>query len=166
MNGFRLIAFQNIQKFSNPQSINIFLVRRKLMRFWKNRMNSIKIEAKSEPESWFCVHIQILLWILDPVEKCSTFFCGFFLTYPNSFPGHYPGSAGFPEHVTGGRNSLCHAETNARQITFAPGFGACRGLWAYETMIGADCEKKVDAPCLQVGNLECCGVQVAKLNFK
>ena len=66
---FRLIAFQNIWKFSNPPSINIFLVRRKLMRFWKNRMNSIKIEAKSEPEPWFCVHIQILLWILDPVEK-------------------------------------------------------------------------------------------------
>ena len=27
---FRLIAFQNIQKISNPSSINIFLVRRKL----------------------------------------------------------------------------------------------------------------------------------------
>ena len=81
---FRLIAFQNIQKFSNPPSINIFLVRRKLMRFWKNRMNSIKIEAKSEPEPWFCVHIQILLWILDPVEKPCNIFCGIFLTYPNT----------------------------------------------------------------------------------
>ena len=75
---FRLIAFQNIQKISNPPSINIFLVRRKLMRFWKNRMNSIKIEAKSEPEPWFCVHIQILLWILEPLKKAGLIFVYFF----------------------------------------------------------------------------------------
>ena len=74
----RTVAFQNIKIFSNPPSINIFLVRRKLMRFWKNRMNSIKIEAKSEPEPWFCVHIQILLWILDPVPKILDIFVEFF----------------------------------------------------------------------------------------
>ena len=78
----------------------------------------------------------------------------------------FPALPVFPRTSRVIENSVCHAEkeaeTNARQITFAPGSGACRGLWAYKTpqgvpchepktsadMIGADCEKKVDAPCL------------------
>ena len=80
---------------------------------------------------------------------------------------------------------VTHAETDARQITFAPGTGACRGVRAYKTpqgvpchepktsadMIGADCEKKLMQMlhvCSRVSwkYLECCGVQVAKTQLQ
>ena len=37
--------------------------------FEKKHRISIEIEAKPKQNQWFCVHIQILLWILDPVSK-------------------------------------------------------------------------------------------------
>ena len=85
---FRLIAFQKTIFFLNPPSINIILVRRKLMKILKKCVNSIKIGAKPESDPWFCVQTllpqQSVITETISWKKVSTI-ARFFFTHPNTF---------------------------------------------------------------------------------
>ena len=83
---FRLIAFQNTQKFYHRASINIFLTRRKLEENWKFS----EIPRLGEPFSHIrLAYTTILSMGEHPPPKKTRHFCGFFFTHLGAFLCQY-----------------------------------------------------------------------------